>query len=167
MLCILLISGTQAPHGLHLIFFSAGSPSIPHTTLILTPAPVHLGGSREHPSIRASIVTCSTATRSQEAPQLHCNTHGTHPISAPILLSLTPTASPSFCCPHPHPPQRPHTPRQRCCHPHSPPRRAAGMQRHPRSCPAPIIKEHDEDGSGSKSSMTDGSFVHTPLDFHR
>jgi len=40
------------------------------------------------------------------------------------------------------------------------------MQRHPRSRPAPVIEEHDEDGSGSKSSMTDSSFVHMPLDFH-
>ena len=33
-------------------------------------------------------------------------------------------------------------------------------------CPAPIIKEHDEDGGGSVSSVTGGLFVHTPLDFH-
>ena len=33
-------------------------------------------------------------------------------------------------------------------------------------CPAHIIKERDEDGGGSVSSMTGGLFVHTPLDFH-
>ena len=32
--------------------------------------------------------------------------------------------------------------------------------------PAPIIKECDEDGGGSMSSVMGGLFVHTPLDFH-
>jgi hypothetical protein len=34
------------------------------------------------------------------------------------------------------------------------------------SHPAPVIKERDEDGGGSVSSVMGGLFVHMPLDFH-
>ena len=75
ILCIWLISCAQVPPGLQLTFFRAGSPSTPHSTLALAPAPVCLGGPQERPSTRrltftgrswtlqwlgqARIITCS------------------------------------------------------------------------------------------------------------
>jgi len=68
-----------APPRLQLTFFRASSlhtPLDPHTRT----TPVHLRGLQEHPSRWISMVTCSSATQSQETLHLHCksNEHASH-----------------------------------------------------------------------------------------
>ena len=71
ILCIWLISSAQAPPGLQPTFFRASSPSTPHSTLTLTPTPVHLRGLQKHPSRQISMVTCSSPTQCHETLHLH------------------------------------------------------------------------------------------------